>query len=266
MEVSLEALSAIFLVSLVTTLGGLWIASRNPKWYSNDRLCALIALGTGLLLGVAFIEFLPFAFKSHDDGSILVISGLMFTLLVEKYVAPRLDFLEGHSCDHDHSKKHEAKNDKEHSPPHHFISHQAACSAVGCLIVCAFFDGLQMLAAFQFDDHTGWIVSVGLLFHVLPDGVLAAGIALAGGMSKRNATLVSWVTGVAILSGAIFSYLIGTWTSGLSVILPFASGVLIYVTLIHLLPTGSRHRYGYLLTLTGIGLFVGLHFLMGHTH
>ena len=261
-----HALFAITLVAFLTTAGGLWIASRKPSWYTEDKLCALIALGTGLLIGVAFIEFLPISLASPSNGPLLVIAGLFFILFVETYIAPRLNFLEGQNCDHDHSKAHDLKHRKAHSHQHHFISHQAACSAVGCLIVCSFFDGLQMMAAFQIDAGTGWLVSLGLLFHVLPDGVLAAGIALAGGMSRKNAIWVSWITGIALVAGAGFSSALAKWAGGVEVVLPFAAGVLVYVTLIHLLPVGSRHRHGLKFITLGCAFFIIVHVLSGHTH
>ena len=270
----IHALAAILTISLFTTFGGIWIASRKPEWYTTKRLQLFVALGTGVLLGIGFLEFLPVSFEAGGENApLFILLGLLFIIFVETQVAPHLDFLEGQSCDHDHAKDHDHKDHPSQEHAHHFISHQAACSAVGCLIVCAFFDGFKVFSAFSVGTVEGWLIASGLFFHILPDGVLAASIALAGGMSRSRAMKVSWITGGSIVVGAFFSWGLGEMIGGTSFVLPFASGILIYVTLIHLLPVGAKHRHGLKVMSLGLLLYILLHFftheggaLGHHTH
>ena len=261
------ALFSVFGVAVVTTGGGFWIAAKRPSWYSDHALHGLVAIGTGLLLSVGLLEFLPVAFSQNpQEAPILIIAGLLFILFVENYLSPHLNFLEGHDCHHDHAKDHDHKEKPAQEHTHHLISHQAACSAVGCLVICGFFDGFEMLTAFSISTQTGWTTCLGLLFHVLPDGVLAASIALAGGMSKARARLVSSLTGGMLLLGALLaSSLLGLWPESRPMILAFSTGVLLYVVLMHLLPVGMKHRKGFFLITFGGLLFLAIH-LLSHSH
>lgn len=270
LEIKFGAFLATLLIAIITTLGGLWIATRKPSWYTQERLSLFMALGAGLLLGIGFLEFLPYSMESGGRfAPVWMILGLLSVIFVETYVSPKLNFFEGRHCDHDHAKEHSEKDSHKHEHHHHFISHQAACSAVGCLVVCAFFDGFQMNTAFNLGSREGWLVSLGLLFHILPDGVLAASIALAGGMTKSKARGVTLLTGGTIVAGALVSVLADSLMGGVGYILPFATGVLIYITLIHLLPVGAKHKYGLQLMAAGVLVYTLLFFLNhpnGHTH
>ena len=253
------SLLVVFIVAILTTSGGLWIASRKPSWYNSTRLSMFVAIGAGLLLGVAFMEFLPlFSQGGHPDAPILLVAGILTMVVIERYVTPRLNFLDGPDCGHEHAKDHDHKSNSEHEHAHHLISHQAACSAIGCLIVCAFFDGFEIRSAFMVNAATGWVTSFGLFFHILPDGVLAASIALAGGLSKKQAKLVATLTGAFLIAGALSATLLSHWIS-FAALLPFATGVLIYVIFIHLFPVGLKHPNGVLWLLVGALFFAGAH-------
>lgn len=267
MNASVQTILPIVLIAFTTTAGGFWIASRKPAWYSQEKLRWFVAVGTGLLLAVALIEFLFTAFQlTPRQTPFLIIAGILFILFVETYLAPHLNFFEGHDCHHDHAKSHDEKEKLSQEHTHHLISHEAACSALGCLIICAFFDGFEIRTAFSVGSTAGWTTAMGLLFHVLPDGVLAAGIALAGGMTVRRTRLVSALTGGLLILGALTaSVILEVWPQARGWILPFSTGVLLYVVLMHLLPVGMKHRRGFFWILTGALFFSALHFLT-HRH
>jgi len=265
MNSTLQLLIAVTVIAGLTTLGGLWIASQKPKWYSRKKITSLVALGTGMLLALSFSEFLPEALApSNRFGPELVFLGILFIIAMETFVAPRLNFFEGTTCSHDHAHGHDHKDDPNQEHLHHLISHNAACSAVGCLMVCAFFDGIQMNAAFKIGSATGWLTSMGLLFHILPDGVLAAGIAIAGGMTHLLARRVSLITGGALLLGSLLTLAIEQLIAFNAFVLPISAGVLTYVGLIHLLPVGLSQKNGYFWLLLGAAVVYGAMLLLPH--
>ncbi|MCY4524216.1 MAG: ZIP family metal transporter [Halobacteriovoraceae bacterium] len=234
----------IFTLAFISSWGGFYIAQKKSgvleKWQWR-----LTSFGMGILLGVSFLEFLPHTMEHHPQLSpLLMVAGIVFIIFVEVFIAPKLDWLEGKSCAHDHAKDHDRKSHIHLEHQHHLISHQAACSAVGCLIVCAFFDGLEMAAAFYLGEKTGILTSIGLVFHILPDGILAANIALAGGMSTGKAKFISLVTGFSLITGAVFSLLLGRLLPSFHYVLPLAAGILIYVSLVHLLPVAMKTNKG----------------------
>ena len=260
-----QSILAVMTISIVTALGGIRIATGHPRWYTQKRLWLMMAISSGILLGVIFFEFIPVAF-AYSNAPVLMLLGIIFILLVETYIAPYLNFFDGPKCDHDHAKQHDHKGDLAFEHQHHVISHQAACSAVGCLVVCAFFDGFQMRAAFMVDAQTGWVTSMALLFHILPDGVLAASLVIAGGLSRKKALIVAFLTGGCVFTGFLIATLLGGIPVFNQAVIPFAAGILIYVTLTHLLPAGIRHPKGFPLILGGALTFYVLHMLLGHIH
>ena len=243
-----QLIAALLLISTFTALGGLFIALKKPSWYTTARQEQWIAFSTGILLGVAFFEFLPHAMEtSPSRAPLFILIGLLFILFVETFIASKITFFEGRHCNHDHAQDHEHKQNPSQEHQHHLISHQAACSAVGCLIVCAFFDGIEITTAFSLGPQKGWATSLALLFHILPDGILAANIALAGGMSRHQALASSCITGLSLMAGSASTLLLSTLLEGRgghAFILPFATGILLYVALIHLLPVGMKHPRG----------------------
>ena len=249
-----QLIAALLLLAILTAMGGLFIALKKPSWYTKSRQEQLIALSTGLLLGIAFFEFLPHSLEAApSSGPFLILAGLLFILFVERFIAPKLPFFKGQHC-------------REHE--HHLVSHQAACSTVGCLIVCAFFDGLEITMAFSLGPEQGWPMTLALICHILPDGALAANIALAGGMSRRQAQGISCITGLSLLAGAGSTLLVNALGETMHhFILPFATGVLLYVALGHLLPVGMKHPRGYWWLACGAFLFALFAFFShGHGH
>jgi zinc transporter ZupT len=228
-------------ITSLTIYGGFWISRHRSEEFTVHTLPWLISIGTGMLLAINFIELLPHSMeKSRPWTPIMIFVGIVSMILMEKYIAPKLTFLD-RKIHHEH---HEDGHHKNEEHIHHLISHQEACSSVGCLIVCAFFDGIEIASAFHVNLSSGWIVSSGLLFHVLPDGAIAAGMAAAGGLSIKVAKWSSLLIGGALFLGAITSIAVGSAIGFNSVVLPITFGVLTYVCLVHLLPMSLRHPLG----------------------
>ena len=98
-----------------------------------------------------------------------------------------------------------------------------------------------------------------LLSHILPDGVIAASIALSGGLSTGQAKKISWLTGGCLLLGATVATFFGSIPALSEAVMPVAAGILIYVSLIHLLPLGLKNKHGFLWLLAGLALFLASH-------
>lgn len=237
---------AIIILGLLSSSAGFYIASRKPEWYSNDRLNLLSAFSSGLLFSFIIAVMLPHSLNTDNYlfASLLIVSGFVGILLIETYIAPKLNFFEGDSCSHDHATENIHKDHPAEAHHHHLISHQAACSAVGCLIVCSFFDGFEIQTAFSLDAQTGWTTFFALLFHALPDGVLASSIAISGGIKKNKVLIISALTGGVLILGGLTSFVINKSLGVEKHMLAFATGVLIYVTFFHLLAMGLKHKKG----------------------
>jgi ZIP family zinc transporter len=134
------------------------------------------------------------------------------------------------------------------------------------LLVCTFLDGIAMTAGFSVSLQVGLVLGLGLLLHLLPEGIVAATVVLAAGSSAKAARRAAIAVGVSLLLGIAFAGLLGTAMGFMGAALPFAAGVIFYVVLNQLLPVAMR-------TPLGVPLFFGVACLFGvverlvpHTH
>lgn len=252
--ISIPLIVALVLISVCVGLGGLLAAQYGLKLHQSRSMQSLVAFATGVLMALNFSEFLPKAFNNSVHLTpLFILFGVALVVVSETYIAPRLKFFKetpGHvhseNCGHSHS--------------HHLISHHAACSAVGCLLVCAFFDGIQISSAFMMGSKLGWLTVLGLMFHVLPDGALASTLAMAGGMGVKSARVVTGLTALSMWLGVLFSSALKGLFDFNHYILPMTCGVLLYVTFVHLLPVALRARFGLFILLAGsCFILFGLH-------
>lgn len=278
----MEALVYGLVTAGTTVAGGLWVTSRPRTWLTQTRLSAMMALGAGLLLAVACFELMPEGFL--HGGSLAfpaLFAGIFMVLLFERYLAPRLgalfpadtrahdaacDHAHGHGHHHhdepalDHHHAHDAACGHAHAP---LLSHGAACSALGCLLVCTFFDGIALASGFAVSAQVGIILAVGLTLHMLPEGVLASSVVLASSQSKLLARRAAIAAGASFLLGILAAHALGAF---LSLALPFACGVLLYVTLGQLVPVALRAPRGLGYMALGAAIFLGIIQLFPHSH
>ncbi len=265
------------LVTASTTMaGGMWLASRPRHWLTHERLSALMALGGGLLLAVLFFELLPASLQHGGNQAFSwAFAGILSVLAFERYVAPHLTFLSpggavepehAHCADPGHGHGHGHDHHHDTGPLAPLLTHGAACSALGCLLVCTFFDGVAMAAGFALEFKVGLLVMIGLLAHIIPEGMLAATVVLAAGNPAHYARRAAIATGVAFMAGMAVPLALGGASGSLGVALPLASGVLIYVVLAQVVPVALRTASGVPLVVAGALVFGLVERLLPHGH
>lgn len=269
------------LVTATSTMaGGMWLASRPRRWLTHERLSAMMALGGGLLLAVLFFELLPASLEHGGNNALSwAFGGILSVLAFERYLAPHLGFLSpegahdhGHDPDHphDHGPDHAHGHGHDHAhdtgPLAPLLSHGAACSALGCLLVCTFFDGVAMAAGFALEFQVGLLVMIGLLAHIIPEGMLAATVVLAAGNPARHARRAAIATGVAFMLGMALPLALGGASGSLGIALPLASGVLLYVVLVQIVPIALGTSRGVPLVVAGALIFGLIERLLPHGH
>lgn len=266
-----------------TVAGGLWVTSRPRAWLTQARLSMMMAIGAGLLLAVACFELMPegVLHAGTERAFPAMFAGVVAVLLFERYLAPRLGALfpadagahdaacshaHGHGHHHhdepslDHHHAHDAACGHAHAP---LLSHSAACSALGCLLVCTFFDGIALASGFSVSPQVGIILAIGLTLHMLPEGVLASSVVLASSQSKVLARRAAVAAGVSFLLGIVAAFGLGAF---LTLALPFACGVLLYVTLGQLVPVALRAPRGIGYMALGAAFFLTVIHFFPHSH
>ena len=195
----------------------------------------IVAFGAGALCILVIIDFLPHTFitgRSVYESISLILAGLLVNAFSEIFLLPRMKFLnrllpaKKHDC-HQHDSQH---------VHYHLMPSSVGCSAVACLILCAFFDGIRFATTLMIDTETAVLMSVGLLFHLLPESITVVGIGLSSGFSRKSLLNIIFIFCLAFLGGYQIFFLLSHIEHLKHFILPFASGLFIYICLVHLIP------------------------------
>ena len=253
MEFQLHFFSFILLVAVLTVAISLFIAYSNKfQKEMSHYLPITVSFGTGMLLSIAVEEFLPRTFEEGNHfTSLIIFLGVALVIFAEKYITPKINLLHHSDCYH-----------AEGAPHFHHVtlSPEAACSSIGCIIVCSFFDGMEINAGFQLGKGIGWLVGFGFLFHCVLEGVVVASIAKMSGLTNRLTKWIVLIVGACILLGGIFGMFLKEIFGFENFVLPLASGVLLYVCFVHLLAVALRRKSSFFFFLLGGACF----FLLSH--
>lgn len=230
------------------------------RFFKNSDLRPFVAFGSGILLAICFLEFLPHSFQEGQGlhavlPPVLILCGVLTQGLADIYLLPRLSFLDrllGIA---------ECQGAGGHS---HTLSAGMVCSAFGCLCLCSFFDGIRLFTALEIGIGTGFATSLGLFFHLLSEGLALVGVAKAGGIKTKTLLVLALSLSMALIAGAFPArLLLQAWP--LHFLTAFASGILIYVCFVHLLPLALKQK-GRLWFFLGLVLFCFPYFFMSGFH
>lgn len=164
-----------------------------------------------------------------------------------------------------HNKLHE----QDHLRKHVHSDGDACCkpmlgvpiaqAAIGCVIVCSFFDGVMVTSGFQAGEKIGIGIYIGQLLHAVPEGIIAASLALASDQSSSASKRAALFVGSSFFIGSVFPFFISakpTW------VLPFSLGVALSVTLGQLLPMVSKKPSSWAWLASGVGFYSMIHTLL----
>lgn len=183
----------------------------------------LLALSAGFLLALAFFELIPESLLQLGPiASLYMVIGFGMLHFFEHTIVGHLHF-----------------GEETHSDV--MISPAASISAIGGLIVHAFFDGLSIGAGLQYDFIMGFLIFIAILLHKFPEGLTIASIMLAARRSRRTAFLASLATGAATLIGIMLIFFLSSVdTRILGATFAFSAGAATYVGASDLIPEINR--------------------------
>ncbi len=224
-----------FLISLTYCFIILYLTYLFVYKKIKFQLQNLIAFGAGVLVTLVLFDFLPHAFSVENTlhkSIILILAGFLVNALSEIGIIPRMKFLnrllpkEKHDC-HQHDSEH---------VHYHLMPSSVGCSAVGCFILCAFFDGIRLASTLLISIETAIITSIGLLFHLLPESVTVISIGLSSGFSRKSLLRIILVFCLAFLGGYQVFFLLSNIQYLSNLVLPFVLGLFIYLCCVHFIP------------------------------
>lgn len=224
---------------------------------SHRRLCALISLGAGTLLGVTLFDILPETIRPLNWGMLLIAlaSGYALFFIVTKYV-----FHVCPAC---------AASHFDEATTHRFT--EIALAMTIALAIHCVMDGLAIAAGHQSaDPQQARVVSISIVLaicvHKIPEGLALSSLLLGAGY-KAGSTLirVMAVESATILGGVIGAlFLVNASDFWVAFALANAGGGFIYLAAHAVLGEILRHHKTLVLTnfFGGIVLIAALTFAL----
>ena len=240
----LQILIATFLITICVWVAVLLLFFK--KEILSKIIIFLVSLSAGTLIGGAFLHLLPEAAEKVDGESLFLISLSAFVIffLIEKVLHWR----------HCH---------KENCQIHTF----GYMNLIGDFIH-NFIDGLIIASSFLIDFKLGFITTLAIALHEIPQEVGDFGVLLHAGFNKAKAIIFNYGVALSVVLGGIVGYFISFYSEDiLKYLIPFAAGGFIYIASSDLIPeirkepSLKKSATSFVIFLLGIGIMFAVKFL-----
>ena len=274
MEIIGTLLLSTFLAGVVGTgVGGVIGAILQKD--SNRVVSLLLSFAGGVMLSVVCFDLVTEAIETNA-GVLTVIFAIamgvavIFLLnhLIDRKTNPEVPHIdENHPktaddldelIHSDHLKQHYAKNDNKFSL---FIAGMVMASAIALHNVP---EGMTIGASYASNDgvmgSAALVLAILIGLHNIPEGMAVSVPLISGGMNKFKAILITALSGVPTMVGALLGFLLGEIGAvGLALSLGFASGAMLYVVFGEILPQAILMYHSKLPAFsTIVGILLGL--------
>ena len=274
MEIIGTLLLSTFLAGVVGTgLGGIIGAILQKD--SNRVVSLLLSFAGGVMLSVVCFDLVTEAIAT-EVGILTVIFAVamgvavIFLLnhLIDRKTNPEVPHIDANHpktaddldelIHSDHLKQHYAKNDNKFTL---FIAGLVMASAIALHNVP---EGMTIGASYASNEgvmgSAALILAILIGLHNIPEGMAVSVPLISGGMNKFKAVLITALSGVPTMIGALLGFLLGEiGTLGLALSLGFASGAMLYVVFGEILPQAILMYHSKLPAFsTIVGILLGL--------
>ena len=263
-----------FIAGVVGTgLGGLIGAVLQKN--SNRTVSLLLSFAGGVMLSVVCFDLVTEAIETNV-GILVVIGAIalgvaviyLLNHLIDRKTNPEVPHIDAkhprtaddldeliHS---DHLSAHVARKDSKFSL---FVAGIVMASAIALHNVP---EGMTIGASYASNDgvlgKAALVLAILIGLHNIPEGMAVSVPLISGGMPKVKAVLITALSGVPTIIGALLGYLLGEIGAlGLALSLGFASGAMLYVVFGEILPQAILMYHSKLPAFsTIVGMLVGL--------
>lgn len=228
----------------------------------DERAHMMIALSTGIFIGLLMFMLMPEGVEESEEGGIDVhyamialAAGFLVIMVVDHFLKQRHMLTCGCGAHDDHHE-------------HRLVS---ASSFVG-LAIHAACDGLALAAMFIAGSEVGLMATIGICIHKFAELFSLSSTMLMSDLDKRKAMIrlgiFSLITPVAgLLCFLLFSDM--EMEGVLGIPLMFAAGTLLYVTACNMVPESFHREQGLkpvALVLIGVAMMLAVALLFPHSH
>ena len=181
----------------------------------------LASFAAGTLLGTAFFDLLPEAAEEaeHHAADIFfwTLVGMMIFFFIERFI----------HWFHHHEEFHDDLDEKPSTLPLIIIGDT----------IHNFLDGIVIAATFLVSIPLGIATTFAVFAHEIPQEIGDFGLMLHKGMKKKKIILVNLLSAIASFTGAIITYIFGTFLENyIAIFLSITAGFFIYIASSDLIP------------------------------
>jgi len=222
------ALGAVMAISVISLIGAFTI-SLDEK--TLDRiLSVVISFSAGTILGVAYFDLLPEATALVDESIryLVVAGGFMAFFVLERTIY----WFHGHG----HIRGAGTSVTLSANSGKASVKGFVYLNLIGDFIH-NFTDGAVIAVSFLVDISLGVATTIAVIFHEIPQEIGDFAVLVYGGLKKRIALGLNFVSALAAVAGAIVGYILAESIeafTGLSI--AFAAGGFFYLAAAELIP------------------------------
>ena len=261
-----------------TGLGGLVGAMLQKD--SKRTVSLLLSFAGGVMLSVVCFDLVIEAVET-GVGVMVVIAAIALGVLVIYLLNDWIDRKTNPEVPHidaKHPKTADDLNELIHSDHYeqHFVKHdnKFALFVAGVVMACAIAlhnvpEGMTIGASYASNNgvmgSSALVLAVLIGLHNIPEGMAVSVPLISGGMGKAKAVLMTALSGVPTIVGALLGFLIGDIGAlGLALSLGFASGAMLYVVFGEIFPQAILMHHSKIPAFSSIvGILVGLFIIFG---
>lgn len=252
-------ITILIIMTAAVCMGGSAIGAAIPlfiKRNAEKTLGAFLGFASGLTIAIACFDLIPECAEGFE-GSLGVL-GVILCVLVGYALIRLVDLLlhgkkenEDENCCHCHCHEDEGSSQK---------LFWAGLTMALAIALHNFPVGMVIGSAFAFSRADALTLAVAVALHNIPEGMAISAPLISGGTKKYSAVVITALTGIATVLGAIVGFSIGSIAPAvLSVMLGLAAGAMLYVSTAELLPNAISACHPKLASLTAfIGILVGM--------
>jgi len=200
-------------LAIISLIGVVTLVLSEKRF--RQILLTLVAFSAGALISSAFFNLIPESINELGNNTnvyLALVLGIIAFFFLEQ-------FIHFHHC-------------KSKGPKH--------IEAFSYLAIISdnlhnFIDGVAVAAAFILSTNLGFITAIAVIAHEIPHELGNFSILVHGGLRKKSALLLNFISSLSFLVGGIITYAVSgrldtKW------LLPFAAGNFIYIAASDLVP------------------------------
>lgn len=216
-------LVSVIIVSLISLVGIIVVFIKENKL--KNYLLYLVSFAVGALLGDTFIHLIP---EISEEGlslsnSLYILLGIGSFFILEKFV----HWHHCHECDPSSKNK-----------IHPFVYMNLIGDSFH-----NFLDGMIITAGYLVSLPVGIATTIAVILHEIPQEIGDFGVMLHGGLSKKKAIFLNFVTALTAVLGAITAFfLVGIYENLASALISFTIGGFVYIAASDLIPELHKEK------------------------